>query len=92
MTATISLSWYTYTACPHLENPINGVVNVSTLGGTAIATYSCDNGYVIDGQFTRTCRAAGQWSGHIPVCTSKFISFIHVNPILTGTSIFLRTV
>ena len=33
------------------------------------ATYSCDNGYSLDGDSIRTCLVTGGWSGTAPTCT-----------------------
>ena len=41
-------------------------MGVITLG--SIATYMCDDGYVLTGNSTRTCQADGTWSGDSPTC------------------------
>ena len=51
---------------------INGQVNHSagtTFGQTA--TYSCNTGYTLEGNSTRTCQANGMWSGNEPTCISE---------------------
>ena len=63
--------------CLEPEAPLNGTVILSTLqfnvGTTAI--YSCDPGYVLVGETTRTCEdtnggtvITGTWSGTPPYC------------------------
>ena len=54
--------------CGILTNPTNGQVssNGTTFGETA--TYSCNTGYNLVGDSTRTCEAAGAWSGNAPTC------------------------
>ena len=55
--------------CGALTNPANG--QVSHTSGTAFeqnATYSCNTGYNLVGDSTRTCQATGQWSGSAPTC------------------------
>ena len=54
--------------CGVLTNPTNGQVssNGTTFGETA--TYSCNTGYNLVGDSTRTCEAAGAWSGNAPTC------------------------
>ena len=55
--------------CSALSNPANG--QVSHPGGTTFgqtATYSCNPGYTLVGDITRTCQATGQWSGDAPIC------------------------
>ena len=54
--------------CSALANPANG--QVSTTGTTfgQTATYSCNTGYNLMGDNTRTCEAGGEWSGSEPTC------------------------
>ena len=58
--------------CPgDLTAPTNGTVTVNgvTTGDTAV--YSCDEGYVLVGDMTRTCMNNSQWSGAAPTCPSN---------------------
>ena len=55
--------------CGDLTDPANGRVDHtagSSLGQTA--QYSCDTGYNLVGDSTRTCQATGNWSGSAPTC------------------------
>ena len=54
--------------CGSLPDPANGSVNhtAGTFGQTA--TYSCNTGYNLVGDSTRTCQATGNWSGSAPTC------------------------
>ena len=55
--------------CGSLNNPANG--QVSHTAGTTEgqnATYSCNTGYNLMGDNTRTCQATGEWSGSEPTC------------------------
>ena len=61
--------------CPELSAPANGGVtlNTQTFGVGTTATYSCDPGYVLVGEITRTCEdthsgATGTWNGTEPLC------------------------
>jgi len=56
--------------CAALDHPKNGFVSSSStvVGGTA--TYSCKPGFVLEGEDTRTCTSAGNWSGTEPTCRS----------------------
>ena len=55
------------TACPPLDVPDNGMIDCS-IGGDGIAvpgdtcTYTCDDGYMVDGDMTITCGDDGSWS------------------------------
>ncbi|HET7538646.1 MAG TPA: hypothetical protein VFK05_02205 [Polyangiaceae bacterium] len=57
--------------CGALTSPTNGSVSQSNtkVGGTA--TYSCNSGYVLNGNATRTCQTSGAWDGSAPTCTQK---------------------
>ena len=55
--------------CGTLTSPLNGHVNHNT--GTTFgqtATYSCNTGYNLVGDSTRTCQATAVWSGSAPTC------------------------
>jgi hypothetical protein len=52
--------------------PANG--RVSTSSGTQFndsASYSCNDGYKIEGSPSRTCQANGSWSGSAPTCVAQ---------------------
>ncbi|CAI8036485.1 CUB and sushi domain-containing protein 3, partial [Geodia barretti] len=55
--------------CGGLLAPASGLVNVSTTVFNSTATYSCNDGYSLEGDSTRTCLASGLWSGRSPQCT-----------------------
>ena len=55
--------------CGNLTGPANGQVDLTsrtTFGQTA--TYSCNTGYNLVGDSTRTCQAARVWTGSAPTC------------------------
>ena len=61
--------------CPEPPLLVNGNVVLSSqvLGVGTTATYSCDPGYVLVGETTRTCGDAnrgtvGVWNGRMPSC------------------------
>ena len=60
--------------CGSLTDPANGQVN-HTAGTTfkQIATYSCNIGYNLVGDSTRTCQATGNWSGSSPTCEGMLL-------------------
>ena len=55
--------------CGKLNDPDNGTVTL-TAGATSgqNAIYSCDTGYNLVGDSTRTCQATANWSGSEPTC------------------------
>ena len=60
--------------CGNLTDPVNGSVthtSGTTFGQTA--TYSCNTGYNLVGDSTRTCQATGVWSGSEPTCQSMLL-------------------
>ena len=59
--------------CPALTNPDNGMVTWDSLAPGGVATYTCDPGFILDGESTRTCGSDGTWSGMAPTCECKFI-------------------
>ena len=63
--------------CGNLTDPANGQVAL-TAGKTfgENATYSCDTGYNLVGDSTRTCQATGEWSGSAPTCLGILLSNI----------------
>ena len=66
--------------CGNLTDPANG--NVTHTTGTDVgqtATYSCNTGYNLVGDRTRTCQARGNWSGNAPTCQGMFIMCMHTN-------------
>ena len=63
--------------CGSLTDPANGQVDLTagtTFGQTA--TYSCNTGYNLVGDSTRTCQATGVWSGSAPTCQGMFYSAV----------------
>ena len=70
--------------CGNLTDPANGQVNHTS--GTTFrenATYSCNTGYNLVGDSTRTCQAAGIGLGvHLPVQVFRHIHKKHVNMYL----------
>ena len=61
--------------CGTLEDPIGG--NVFSVSTTllSMATYTCISGYMLSGNKTRQCQPDGSWSGDMPQCIRKLITF-----------------
>ena len=60
--------------CGSLTDPANGQVDLTS--GTIFrqtATYSCNTGYNLVGNSTRTCQATGEWSGSAPTCEGMLL-------------------
>ena len=71
---TFMLSPFTVVDCGALTDPANGQVNhtaKTTFGQTV--TYSCDTGYNLVEDSTRTCQADGMWSGNDPTCLGMLL-------------------
>ena len=47
----------------------NGGMQLSRDRGSV--TYSCERGYLLQGNATRHCLESGEWSGQLPVCQGK---------------------
>ena len=65
--------------CGNLTDPVNGQVSHpagTTFGQTA--TYSCNTGYNLVGDSTRTCQAEGNWSGSAPTCQGMLLTLVLV--------------
>ena len=60
--------------CGNLTDPVNGSV-IHTAGSTfgQTATYSCNTGYSLVGDSTRTCQAEGNWSESAPTCQGVLV-------------------
>ena len=59
--------------CRNLDNPTNGRVDFAgtTFGSTA--TYTCNVGFELQGESTRTCQSNSQWSGNAPTCECMLV-------------------
>lgn len=71
------MMYLTVVDCGTLSNPANGQVSHTgrtTFGQAAI--YSCDAGYNLVGNRTRTCQATGVWSGSEPTCQRMFVQHL----------------
>ena len=70
--------------CGALPDPSDGQVNdtAGTIFGQT-ATYSCNAGYNLMGNSTRTCQATGVWSGSAPTCEGMLLLNYEVKYVCT---------
>ena len=54
--------------CGGLDDPDSGEVSLTGTFLGSKATYSCNDGYVLEGESKRFCRSNGKWSGKAPKC------------------------
>ena len=65
--------YFTIVICSSLSNPNNGIINCS-LGDDRVPSYedtcsfTCNTGYELTGNDTRTCQSNGSWNGSDAVC------------------------
>ena len=60
--------------CGDLMDPVNGAVTLTNSTYYAsVAIYSCNNGYNLVGETSRTCLVSGSWSDSAPTCTGTVI-------------------
>ena len=74
--------------CGPLNPPTDGLVSITgtTVGSTA--TYTCNDGFGLQGQSTRTCQTNGQWSGSAPICQRKLdVANLCIHALLSSTNI-----
>ena len=57
--------------CGDLGPPQDGRVDFSSTAIGSIASYSCSEGYTLDGTATRICQPNGEWSSLAPDCDCK---------------------
>lgn len=55
-------------SCEVLLPVVNGEVIFPSTEYGAVATYSCNFGFILTGVITRTCELEGKWSGSTPFC------------------------
>ena len=65
-------------SCGQPDAPSNGRVNTSA--GTSfgdVASYSCDEGYMLIGLNETTCQADGRWNGSVQTCERELAPYLH---------------
>ena len=59
--------------CSLLPIPTNGRRSSSQRNYNVSVDFSCNTGYILRGNSSRTCQSTGQWLGIQPTCDSKLI-------------------
>ena len=59
---------YIAVGCNQLNNPMDGYVQLSGTTFMNNATYSCKEGYELNGDNVRVCNASGRWVPDEPTC------------------------
>lgn len=54
--------------CGHPGNPANGRTNGSEFNLNDVVNFTCNKGYILNGNARAQCRLNGQWSSPLPVC------------------------
>jgi hypothetical protein len=54
--------------CPHLQAPADGAVRYNDRVVDSVAQYTCDEGFSLVGDDSRTCQFDSTWSGEEPTC------------------------
>jgi len=57
--------------CGPLAVPLNGSLTGNETTFPNEASFSCDNGFILNGSRTRRCQADGSWSGIQATCQGK---------------------
>ena len=67
--------------CDNLPDIENGEVKVESRDIGGVATYSCKEGYRLEGDTQRTCTADGEWSGSEPTCICELSILQYISGI-----------
>ena len=68
----ILIFMHTAVVCNQLHHPTNGSVVFSETTFMSSATYSCSEGYKLNGSAVRMCNATGHWIPDEPACDRRF--------------------
>ena len=61
---------------PAPNAPANGQRNISGTTFASTVTYTCNRGYILQGDSRRTCMANREWSGRTPTCNRKLLAVL----------------
>lgn len=72
--------FFTGVSCPRLVAPENGEMSALGFSYKDEATFSCLDGYIMNGTSSVTCQSDGEWDGKPPLCERKvLVIFLIVN-------------
>ena len=84
----LSLSSTVADDCGPLDPPTEGSVSINGTIVGSTATYTCNDGFTLQGGSTRTCQTNGQWSGSAPICQRKLdVANLCTHAVLSSTNI-----
>ena len=65
--------WFSFIAknCGPLAVPLNGSLTGNDTTFPNEASFSCDEGFILNGSAARRCQADGRWSGVLTTCKGK---------------------
>ena len=66
-----ALSFLTAKDCGTLAVPLNGSIDVRETTFPNEATFSCDEGFILNGSTVRRCQADATWSGTETSCQGE---------------------
>ena len=76
--------------CGPLDQPCNGHVDSSGVLPGDVANYSCETGYELQGESSRTCLDNWEWDGIAPCCVKtcrRKLTFVQLNPAFSCSEI-----
>ncbi|XP_038072987.1 sushi domain-containing protein 2-like [Patiria miniata] len=59
--------------CGSVADPTNGRKEVSRGSVGGVASFTCDDGYTLQGENELVCQENGTWSGEVPICEASVI-------------------
>ena len=63
--------------CEQPASPVHGMVTVTPISSGYLATYECDEGYILVGHRERTCDTSnGVWTHSPPTCQGELINIM----------------
>ena len=57
--------------CGSLQEPYNGTMSVTTTTFGSIITFTCDDGFYLNGSYEVECQANGTWNSLPPTCSIR---------------------